>query len=343
VSDAAAAKRLANRVEFALADGPKSEVWAELKPALPSVSFRTLTARLKLPGEVPTLPEFQKSFEADLTRRLRLGQIAESTVRLYVRTCDVFFAWLLKAGAWRMDEVYGADVADYLAGRRTQILKRNPDKGARGLETESKILRAVFSFAVESGAVSVSPIKELYKSEVPADEPEPFTTDELRKMDESAEGETRLIYLLFRWTGLRVSDVAALPWGAINFDKRTLTWLTQKRKKLVCVPLSTELMAELEECRARAYHGYAEEKIIPGATRARLYTTIKALGEKAEIKDCHPHKFRATLASVLLSSGASLFDVASILGDTCAAVEKYYAAFLPNQRDRIRNLLNERD
>jgi integrase len=335
VSDSGAAKRLANRVEFALADGPKSVVWSELKPALPAASFRTLTAQLKLPGETPTLPEFQKSFEANLTQRQQLGQIAASTVRLYIRTSNVFFKWLLQAGAWKMDEIYSADVADYLVSRHGQILRRNPDKGARGLETESKILRALFSFAVESGAIPASPLKELYKSDVPADEPEPFTEDELQKMDEAAEGEIRLIYLLFRWTGLRVSDVAALPWGAINLDKRTLTWLTQKRKKLVCIPLSEELTAELKWNRAGA-----DEKIIPGATRARLYTAIKALGVKAGVENVHPHRFRANFACFLLSKGATLHDVSAILGDTCAAVETYYARFTDGAKERIKNVLS---
>jgi integrase len=236
-----------------------------------------------------------------------------------------------------MDGVFDQDVDDYLLFRRKQLLARNPGKGARGLETESKILQAVLSFAVSSGAIQTSPLRELYKSDVPASEPEPFTAAELQLMDDAAEGETRLVYLLMRWTGLRVSDVAALTWSAVDLEKRTLTWLTQKRKKTVQIPLSNELTAELEK-----HRGAAEgEKIIPGATRARLYATVKALGAKAGIKDCHPHKFRVSLACFLLAKGATIHDVAEILGDKAATVEKYYAKFTDGAKDRIRNMLSK--
>jgi integrase len=335
VSDSAAAKRLANRVEFALADGPKSAVWGELRPALPAASFKTLTDGLSVSAGSPSLKEFEKRFAADLSRRTQLGQITESTARLYSRVCDTFLSWLTAQGIGKMDGVFDQDVDDYLLFRRKQLLARNPGKGARGLETESKILQAVLSFAVSSGAIQTSPLEELYKSDVPAAEPEPFTAAELQLMDDAAEGETRLVYLLMRWTGLRVSDVAALPWGAVNFDKRTLTWLTQKRKKLVCIPLSNELMAELEK-----YRGADGERIIPGATRAKLYTMIKALGEKAGVENVHPHRFRANFACFLLSKGATLHDVAEILGDKTSTVEVYYARFTDGAKDRIRNVLS---
>jgi integrase len=235
-----------------------------------------------------------------------------------------------------MDEIFDQDVSDYLLCRRKQVLAQSPDRGARGLETESKILRALFSFAVESGAISTSPLKELYKSDVPADEPEPFTTDELQKMDESAKGETRLAYLILRWTGLRVSDVAALTWSAIDLEKRTLTWLTQKRKKTVCVPLSDELTAELTK-----YNGPSKEKIILGATRASLYSVIKELGFQSRVENVHPHRFRTNFACFLLSSGCTIHDVAEILGDRVSTVDIYYARFTDGAKERIRNVLSK--
>jgi integrase len=335
VSDLGAAKRLANRVEFALADGPKSGVWAELRPALPAASFKTLTDGLSVAAASPGLKEFERKFLMDLMRRTQLGQITASTARLYERVAESFFKWLVSQGIGKMDGVFDQDVDDYLLFRRKQLLARNPGKGARGLETESKILQAVLSFAVSSGAIQTSPLRELYKSDVPASEPEPFTAAELQLMDDAAEGETRLVYLLMRWTGLRVSDVAALTWSAVDLEKRTLTWLTQKRKKLVCVPLSEELTAELEK-----YRGADGEKIVPGATRARLYTMIKALGEKAGVENVHPHRFRANFACFLLSKGATLHDVAEILGDKTSTVEVYYARFTDGAKDRIRNVLS---
>ena len=335
VSDSSAAKRLANRVEFALADGPKSGVWDELRPALPSASFTTLTEGLGLPQGSPTVKEFARRFVTDLSRRNQLCQISDSTVERYEQVCELFFRWLESEGIGKMDEIFEQDVSDYLIYRRAQILKRNPEGGARGLETESKILRGLFTFAEKTGAISASPLKEVYKSDTPAPEPEPFTAEEIQLMDKAAEGETRLAYLLLRWTGLRASDVAALTWDAVDFETGTLTWLTQKRKKLVRVPLSEELTAELKK-----YRGLPGEKIIPGATRASLYQMVKALGAKSGVKNVHPHRFRHHLVVELLGKGATLFDVSRLIGDSPATVDAHYAECNDRQKERIKNLLN---
>lgn len=336
VSDSASAKRLANRVEYALADGPRSAVWGELRPALPAASFKTLTGGMGMAAVSPSLKDFERKFLMDLMKREQLGQITKSTGRLYERVCDNFMKWLTAQGIGKMDGIFEQDASDYLLFRRKQILSRSPEKGARGLETESKILQAVFAFAVECGAIPASPLRELYKSSIPAAEPEPFTSDELRKLDEAAEGETRLVYLIFRWTGLRVSDVAALTWSAVDLEKRTLTWLTQKRKKLVQIPLSNELTAELEKWKGES----SDEHIIHGATRAILYEMVKALGKKAGVENVHPHKFRTNFACFLLSKSATIHDVAEILGDKVATVETYYAKFTDGAKDRIRKVLS---
>lgn len=335
VSDSAAAKRLANRVEFALADGPRSGVWDELRPALPSASFTTLTGGMGLPKGSPTIKEFARQFVTDLSRRNQLRQLSDSTVERYEQVGELFFRWLESEGIGKMDEIFEQDVSDYLIHRRAQILKRNPEGGARGLETESKILRALFTFAKKTGALSVSPLKELYKSDTPRGEPNPFTLGELQLMDESAEGEVRLVYLLLRWTGLRVSDVAALTWGAVDLGARTLVWLTQKRKKLVCIPLSEELTAELKK-----YQGPAGDRIIPSATRASIYQMVKALGAKSGVENVHPHRFRSTFCCTLLEKNATIFDIASILGDKVATVEDFYSRFTDGAQERIRNVLS---
>lgn len=337
VSDTAAAKRLANRVEFALADGPKSPVWGELRPALPAASYETLTRGLKVAGKSPSLKDFERGFGYDLIKRTQLGQIAASTAKLYSKVADSFLSWAAVQGAAKMDEIFPEDVGGYLLQRKREILARNPKNSARSLETESRILQAIFEFAVKSKAIAESPATTSYKAETPADEPDPYSADELQKMDETA-GDDRLIYLLLRWTGMRVSDVASLTWSAVDFDKRTLTWLTQKRKKLVCVPLSDVLTAELEK-----HKGVPGDKIIPAATRARLYATVKALGQRAGVENAHPHRFRHTFACTVLERGGSIYDLAQILGDQVATVEKYYGKFTDQARERIRTVLSKGD
>jgi integrase len=182
--------------------------------------------------------------------------------------------------------------------------------------------------------ISESPLKENFKSDTAAAEPDPFSPEELEKLDIAAEGPVRLVYLLFRWTGLRGSDVAALTWGAIDLDEAVLRWMTKKRKTIVSVPLNPELTAELKKYRGAG-------RILPGSSRGKLYEIIKALGEKTGVENCRPHRFRHTFACTILQKGGSVYDVAKILGDKVATVEKYYGRFTDEARERVRNVLSQ--
>jgi len=52
-----------------------------------------------------------------------------------------------------------------------------------------------------------------------------------------------------------------------------------------------------------------------------------------------PHRFRDTLAVDMLARGATPYDVAKLLGDTIATVEKHYAPFVKELRERTRRLM----
>ena len=49
----------------------------------------------------------------------------------------------------------------------------------------------------------------------------------------------------------------------------------------------------------------------------------------------HPHRFRDTLAVDMLLRGASPYDVTKMLGDTIETVEKHYAPFVKELRQRF--------
>jgi integrase len=64
-----------------------------------------------------------------------------------------------------------------------------------------------------------------------------------------------------------------------------------------------------------------------------------AAGKRAGVPDAHPHRYRDTFAVDMLARGASPYDVAKLLGDTVATVEKHYAPFVKELRDRTRRIM----
>lgn len=110
------------------------------------------------------------------------------------------------------------------------------------------------------------------------------------------------------------------------------------------VPIQSELLAvlDMEHERRKAepndrvlLHPHSQKPM----ARKRLYERIKALGKRAGVKDAHPHRFRDTFAVDMLARGASPYDVAKLLGDTIETVEKHYAEFVRELRERVRRMM----
>jgi integrase len=64
-----------------------------------------------------------------------------------------------------------------------------------------------------------------------------------------------------------------------------------------------------------------------------------AIGRRAGVQNANPHRFRDTFAVDLLSRGASPCDVAKLLGDTVETIEKHYAPFVRELRERARRIM----
>jgi hypothetical protein len=64
-----------------------------------------------------------------------------------------------------------------------------------------------------------------------------------------------------------------------------------------------------------------------------------ALGRRAGVADAHPHRFRDTFCVDMLARSVNPFSVAKVMGITVEMLEKHYAPFVPELRDRVRAAL----
>lgn len=326
------AKCLIRQISAGLAEGPKSEHWVALSKILPPQSFQVLASHVGV-SALPEIGEFEKQFYQKLYRRLELGEIAETTQNLYEKTAERFFARMKELGVRKMDEISSEVIEEYLLFRKRNLLDKG--KSGRGLQTECSVLAIIFDLAAQQGLVQKSPLLHRYKAEVDVRGAKPFTAEEIERLEAAAKGELWIIYCMCRWTGMRGSDVVDVNWGAVDWNEKTIFWKTRKRSKFVRIPLHSELF----ECLKSAYHDQPATESILGISRSRLYHLVRKLGEKAGISDCHPHRFRAHLATEMLGKGASLWDVAQLLGDSTATIEAHYGHVSSGQQQRVRSIM----
>jgi integrase len=345
-----AAEDLHVRIELALAEGPTSRLWVGLRAVLPADTFEKLAAIAGLElEETPSAPnpswnDLESKFIAWMSNRIALGKLQESTRERYLQTAASFGEFLKGRGIVELAEISRAVVEDFKAWRLTRVLAKKHSREGRGVVLDAAILHRIFGYAIECDLILKNPVRMEGR---PGDQPEhgaqPFKASELTKLHQAA-GADMLAFLLLRWTGFRGSDAVGLRWEEIDWETREVNRLTIKRRKRVVMPIHKELFFCLETERDLRQPEPTDRVLLnpltrKPLTRPRLYERMLALGRRAGVPNAHPHRFRDTFAVDLLARGASPYDVAKLLGDTVDTVEKHYAPFVKELRERTRYIM----
>lgn len=349
-----AAMRLASRIEKALAEGPQSVIWAELKPVLPEQTFNRFANSVgHKPPEPepepykPTWSDLRVKFDAYMKKRIAIGKLRESTRERYLQTLKEFETFLAELKITLIQDITKSVMESFKAWRIARITKKKGSRGGTAMVLDVAILHKAFEVGVDEEIVAKNPVKfEGRPGHEPTRGAHPFSADELTRMQAHA-GNDLLAFMLLRWTGLRGSDAVALTWSEVHFDQKEIERVTQKRTKKVILPIQSELLAVLEMEHSGRKPELNERVLLhPIAkgtmTRKRLYHRMLALGKRAGVPDAHPHRFRDTFAVDMLARGASPYDVAKLLGDTIETVEKHYAEFVKELRERVRRMMENK-
>ena len=201
----------------------------------------------------------------------------------------------------------------------------------------SAALRRFFGFLVDEGLRRDDPSSALPRPRLERPLPRILDEDEVRRMfeaaeDRSASGQTgtvrnlALLELLYG-SGLRASELVSLPRGAVRPGQPFLV-VRGKGSKERLVPIST---------RAEAAVGKWVEHVpsnalwlFPGGkshlSRVRLFQVVRAMAADAGISPerVSPHVLRHAFATHLLSGGADLRVLQSLLGHADIATTQIY-------------------
>ena len=133
-----------------------------------------------------------------------------------------------------------------------------------------------------------------------------------------------LIVLLAITTGARKGELTNLRWNDIDFERRTAYVSTTKNGQPKVLPLTDSVIKELQLFNQNNSRLIFESKVKEDVAYCFTKPWKKAL-EDAEIKDFRFHDLRHSCASYLAQSGASLLEIADVLGHKQISVTKRYA------------------
>jgi integrase/recombinase XerD len=201
----------------------------------------------------------------------------------------------------------------------------------------SAALRRFFGFLVDEGLRSDDPSAALPRPRFERPLPRILDADEVRRMFEAAEDRAAsgegialrnlaLLELLYG-SGLRASELVSLARGAVR-PKQPFLMVRGKGSKERLVPISTRAQAAVAKWTVQLPSGSLW--LFPGGkshlSRVRLFQIVRAMAADAGIapERVSPHVLRHAFATHLLSGGADLRVLQSLLGHADIATTQIY-------------------
>lgn len=200
------------------------------------------------------------------------------------------------------------------------------------------VLRTILRHAVELGVLDGVP--RIPHLRTPTPTTASLTAEEAERLVRCADPEWRCLIVMALHTGMRIGELQALRWDAVDLEAKVLTvrasrWRDQdgtpKGGKARRVPLSaslTDCLREHEKTRCGPYVWTDKGK--PHSRHALKWPLWRA-ADRAGLPRFGWHRLRHTFATLLAERGVPLRVVQDLLGHCTITLTERYAHAAPSQ------------
>lgn len=260
------------------------------------------------------------------------------TARNYGQAFEDFFQWLRRnqRGEGGFDVLTARDVRDFVIEAQRRFDRRTLHNHVSGL-------RAFYRYWMQRGRLERNPFAGVPLPKLQKSLPKFLTEAQvaalidgpLKLLQNKAVGvhdawRDRLVLELLYGGGLRVSELVALNYGAIDFGDGSARVLGKGRKERIC-PLGATAMKVLRKFREEFARGAGPgDPVLVSAPGKRMTVRAVQLLVKKYLAladlpmDLSPHKLRHSFATHLLNSGADLRTVQELLGHANLTTTQVY-------------------
>jgi integrase len=149
-------------------------------------------------------------------------------------------------------------------------------------------------------------------------------------------GKLYLLVLLAITTGARKGELINLRWKDLDFDRQTAYVETTKNGEPKVLPLTKDVIVELTRFKDQTPQLIFNSEI-KTSKPYEFYKLWKKALKQAEIEDFRFHDLRHTTASYLAQSGASLLEIADVLGHKQIQMTKRYSHLCIDHKQKLIN------
>ena len=260
------------------------------------------------------------------------------TVRNYRQAFEDFWRWAQTAGVWDrgMDALESREVRDFVIEARSRFDRRTLHNHVSGLRTWAK-------FWQRQGTLKRNPFVGVPLPKLEKRLPQFLTEAQMQRLllgpqrllenasaPPAVAWRDRLVMELLYGGGLRVSEVAGLNYGAVDFTNGVARVVGKGRKERLC-PLGRVAIAVLTKVRDEIAGPTGPDHPVvanPDGTRMSVRAIQLMLKRYLALADLPleltPHKLRHSYATHLLNAGADLRLVQELLGHAQVTTTQVY-------------------
>jgi integrase/recombinase XerC len=267
--------------------------------------------------------------EAWLRRQSVERGLSAHSVAAYRQDLEALLAWMENAGLASFDALDGERVRGFVAAEHRRGLS------PKSLQRRLSALRMFLDALVHEGVLPANPARGLRAPKAPRKLPQVLDADEMTRLVEVPTDvplglRDRAMLELFYSSGLRLSELCALRWNALDLADG-LVRVDGKGGKVRLVPVGSHARTALAAWRADTAPASPEAFVFPGRAAGTAISPravqlrLRQLAQRQGLwKRVHPHLLRHSFASHVLESSGDLRGVQELLGHADIATTQIY-------------------
>jgi len=252
---------------------------------------------------------------------------SDKTLKYYKLEIDQLIEFLGK----NLKDITSDDVRYYLA--KCQMSKK---LSKVTLDNKRRIYNSFFSWLEDELYISRNPMRRIKKIKQDSLIKKPFTEEEIEKIRSACttKRELAVVDLLFS-SAMRLGELALLDRPDVNFEDREIVVFGKGNKERTVylnakAKLNLKLYLEERKDKDPALFVSARNPC-RRLQKGGIELMIKTVGQRAEVQNVHPHRFRRTAATQAINRGMPIEQVQAMLGH--AKIETTVRYAIVNQKN----------